>query len=90
MDVRVYEVLLQFNQGMDQALESLEIVQKLGLGSPAGVSKVGTNLSELRSYANNHFASKIAQREQEERTISIAYGATARRPRKVLMRFTSN
>jgi hypothetical protein len=66
MDLSVYEGLFQFNQGMDQALESLNIIEKLELGSPEGVSKVRTNLSELRSYANNHFASKIAQKEQEE------------------------
>ena len=66
MDLRVYEGLFQFNQGMDQALESLNLVEKLELGSPEGISRVRTNLSELRSYANNHFASKIAQKEQEE------------------------
>ena len=31
-----------------------------------GLSRVRTNLSELRSYANDYFASKIAQKEQEE------------------------
>lgn len=66
MDLRVYEVLFQFNQGMEQALESLNIVEMLELGSPEGISRVRTNLSELRSYANNHFASKIARMEQEE------------------------
>jgi hypothetical protein len=66
MHLRVYEVLLQFNRGMDQALESLNIVEELELASPEGVSRVRTNLSELRSYANNHFASKIAQKKQEE------------------------
>ena len=30
------------------------------------ITKIRVNLSELRSYANNHFASKIAQKEQEE------------------------
>jgi hypothetical protein len=66
MDLNVYEVLFQFNQGLDPALECLNIVEKLELGSPDGVSKVRTNLSELRSYANNHFASKIVRKEQEE------------------------
>jgi hypothetical protein len=66
MDLRVYEVLFQFNQGMDQALESLNVAEKLELWSPEAVSKVRTNLSELRSYANTYFASKIAQKEQEE------------------------
>jgi hypothetical protein len=66
MDLRVYEVLFQFNQGINQALESLSIVEKLELGSPEGVSKVRNHIGELRSYANNHFASKIAQKEQEE------------------------
>ena len=66
MDVRVYEVFLQFNQGLDQALTSLDILEKLVLESPSCITKIRTNLSELRSHANNHFASKIAQKEQEE------------------------
>jgi hypothetical protein len=66
MDLRVYEVLLQFNQGLDQALTSLEILEKLNVEFPDYFSKVRTNLSELRAYANNHFACKIAQKEQEE------------------------
>jgi hypothetical protein len=66
MDLRVYEAWFRFNQGMDQTLESLNIVEKLELGSPESVSRVRTNLSELRSYANNHFASTIAQKEQQE------------------------
>jgi hypothetical protein len=66
MDLRVYEALLQFNRGMDEALKSLDIIEKLKLGSAEGVSRVRTNLSELRAYANNHLASKIAQKEQED------------------------
>ena len=66
MDLRVYQVLFQFNQGINQALESLNLIEKLELASPEGISRVSTNLSELRSYANNYFASKIAQKEQEE------------------------
>jgi hypothetical protein len=66
MDLRVYEGLFQFNQGMDQALECLNTAEKLELRSPEGISSVRTNLSELRSYANNHFASQIAQKEKEE------------------------
>ena len=70
MDLRVYEVLCQFNQRMDQALESLKIVETLELGSPKGISRVRTNLSELLSYGNNHFASlelksrEVLRREQ--------------------------
>jgi hypothetical protein len=66
MDVLVYEVLLQFNQGLDQALGSLDILEKLALESPSCISKIRVNLSELRCYANNHFASKIAQKEEED------------------------
>jgi hypothetical protein len=90
MDLRVYEALFRFNQGMDQTLESLNFIEKLELGSPESVSRVRTSLSELRSYANNCFASKIAQRDRRKRTISSAFGGTARRPRRVPMRFTSN
>ena len=66
MDVRVYEVLLHFNQGLSQALASLDIIEKLEMAAPDYVSKVRTNLSELRADANNHFTCKIAQKEQEE------------------------
>ena len=66
MDARVYEVFLHFNQGLNQALRSLDILEKLALESPSRISKIHADLSELRSYANNHFASKIAQKEQEE------------------------
>ena len=66
MDVRVYEVLLQFNQGLTQALATLDIIEKLELAAPDYLSKVRTNLSELRADANNQFACKIAHREQEE------------------------
>jgi hypothetical protein len=66
MDIRVYEVFLQFNQGLDQALRSFDILEKLALESPSCITKIRVNLSELRSYANNSFASKIAQKEQED------------------------
>jgi hypothetical protein len=66
MDLRVYEVLFQFNRGMHQAVDSIKIVEKLERGSPESVSKVRTNLSELRSSASNHFASRIVQKEQED------------------------
>ena len=66
MDLRVYEELLQFNQGLVQALTSLDILEKLDLGSPSCIAKIRVSLSELRSYANSCFASEIAQNEQEE------------------------
>jgi hypothetical protein len=66
MDVRVYEVLLHFNQGLTQALASLDVIEKLELAAPDYVSKVRTNLSELRADTNNHLACKIAHKEQEE------------------------
>ncbi|MFZ1974948.1 MAG: hypothetical protein WAU89_19035, partial [Candidatus Acidiferrales bacterium] len=66
MDVRIYEVFLQFNQGLDQALRSLDILEKLDLGLPSCIATIRVNLSELRSYANSHFASEIAQNEHEE------------------------
>jgi hypothetical protein len=66
MDLRVYEAVFRSIQGMDQTLESLNIVEKRELGFAESISRVRTNLSDLRSYANNHFAFKIAQKEQEE------------------------
>lgn len=66
MDLRIYEVFLQFNQGINQALTSLDILEKLALESPGCITKIRVNLSELRSYANSCFASKIAEKEQQE------------------------
>ncbi len=66
MDVRIYGIFLQFNQGLDQALTSLDILQKLALEFPSCITKIRVNLSELRPYANNHFTFKLAQKEQEE------------------------
>ena len=66
MDLRVYEALFRFNQGMDQTLRSLNVVEKRDLGSTEGISRVRANLSDLRSYANNCIASKIARKEQED------------------------
>jgi hypothetical protein len=40
MDLCIYEVSFQFNQAMDQALESPNTVEKLELGSPESVSRV--------------------------------------------------
>jgi hypothetical protein len=66
MDLHVYEALFRFNQGMDQTLRSLNVVEKRDLGSPECISRVRAKLSDLRSYANNCIASKIARKEQEE------------------------
>jgi len=66
MDLGVYEALFRFNQGMDQTLRSLNVVEKRDLGSPEGISRVRANLSDLRSYASICIASKIARKEQED------------------------
>jgi hypothetical protein len=66
MDLRVYEALFRFNQGIDQTFRSLNVVEKRDLGSPEGISSVRANLSDLRSYANNCIASKIARKDQVE------------------------
>jgi hypothetical protein len=66
MDVRTYGIFLQFNQGLDQALTSLGILQKLALEFPSCITKIRVNLNELCSYASDHFVSKIAQKQQEE------------------------
>jgi hypothetical protein len=54
------------SQGLDQALTSIDILEKLPLESPSCTTKIRVNLSELRSYAGNHFALKIAQKEPDE------------------------
>ncbi len=68
MDARVYEVLPQFNLGVDQPSTSLDNLEKLVLGSPNCIAKIRSKLSELGSSAHNDFASKIAQKEHEEGT----------------------
>jgi hypothetical protein len=69
MNLRVYEVLFQFNQGLDQALTSVDILEKLEVQSAYCFTKVRDGLGELRAYANTHFASKIAQMEDGEKEL---------------------
>jgi hypothetical protein len=66
MDVHIYETFVHFNQRLSLVVACLDVIEKLELAALDYVSKVRTNLSELRSYANNHFDSKFAQNEQEE------------------------
>jgi hypothetical protein len=67
MDLRVYEVLFQFNQGLDQAFSSVDILEKLEVQSPYCITRIRDGLSEVRAYANTHLASKIAQVEDGEK-----------------------
>jgi hypothetical protein len=66
MDAHVYEASVHFNQGLTRAFASLDVIEKLELAALDYLSKVRANLSDLCSYANNHFAFKIAQQEQED------------------------
>jgi hypothetical protein len=66
MGLRVYEVLFHFNQGLDQALSSVDILEKLEMQWPYCITKIRESLGELRAYANTHLASNIAQVENEE------------------------
>ena len=66
MDSRVYEVLFQLNQGFDLALSSVDVLEKLEAQTPYCITRIREGLNELRSYANTHLASKIAQTENGE------------------------
>jgi hypothetical protein len=69
MNLRVYEVLFQFNQGLDQARTSVDILERLEMQSAYCFTKARDRLGELRAYADTHFASKIAQREDGEKEV---------------------
>ena len=77
-------------KGWTKLLESLNRIEKLELASPEGISRVRTNLSELRSYANNQFASKIAQKEQEDENNFYRIRRNREQAERVPTRFTSN
>jgi hypothetical protein len=66
MDLRVYEVLFQFNQAFDLALSSVVTLEKLEAQTPYCIARIREGLIELRAYANTHLASKIAQTENGE------------------------
>jgi len=66
MDTRVYEFLFRFNQNLDQALGSLDLLKSLSLTPTEYIDRVRVGLNEIRASANGQFAERICRQEQQE------------------------
>ena len=66
MDLPVYEALLQFNQGFEQALRALDQLEKLSVVLPEATHDLRVRIEELRADASADFTVAISQKEREE------------------------
>jgi hypothetical protein len=66
MDTRVYEFLFRFNQNLDQALGSLDLLKSLSLTPTEYIDRVRIQLNEIRASANGQFTERICRQEQQE------------------------
>lgn len=66
MDLRVYESLLLFNQGFDQALRALDQLEKLAVASSENTHDLRLRIQELRVGASAGFSVTISEKEREE------------------------
>jgi len=66
MDTRVYEFLFRFNQNLDQALGSLDLLKSLSLTPTEYIDRVRVALNEIRASANGQLTERICRQEQQE------------------------
>lgn len=66
MDTRVYQILFVFNQNLDQALGSLDLLKSLSLTPTEYIDRVRVALSEIRASANGQLTERICRQEQQE------------------------
>jgi hypothetical protein len=63
MESRIYSVLVQFNQGIEQALAALDTLEKMGLEPPEYVQRIRVRFREVAANANSHFTDKVSKQE---------------------------
>jgi hypothetical protein len=66
MDFRIYEALAQFNQRLDQVLESLILIKKLSLERTDYLDLVRVRFNEIRASTNGQCTERICRQEREE------------------------
>jgi hypothetical protein len=63
MESRIYSVLFQFNQGIEQALAALDTLEKMDLEPPAYVQQIRVRFQEVAAKANSHFTDRVSKQE---------------------------
>jgi hypothetical protein len=63
MESRIYSVLFQFNQGVEQALDALDALEKMELEPPEYVQQIRVRFREVTANANSRFTDKVSKQE---------------------------
>lgn len=63
MESRIYSVLFQFNQGIEQALAALDTLAKMDLEPPEYVQQIRVRFQEVAANANSHFTDRVSKQE---------------------------
>lgn len=63
MESRIYSVLFQFNQGIEQALAALDTLEKMDLEPPEYVQQIRVRFQEVAANANSHFTDRVSKQE---------------------------
>src|SRR5260370_41581648 len=63
MGSRIYSVLFQFNQGIEQALAAVDTLEKMDLAPPEYVQQIRVRFQEVAANANSHFTDRVSKQE---------------------------
>jgi hypothetical protein len=63
MESRVYSVLFQFNQGIEQALAAVDTLEKMDLALPEYIQQIRVRFQEVAANANGHFTDRVSKQE---------------------------
>ena len=63
MESRIYSVLFQFNQGIEQALAALDTLAKMDLEPLEYVQQIRVRFQEVAANANSHFTDRVSKQE---------------------------
>ena len=63
MESRIYSVLFQFSQGIEQAQAALDTLEKMDLESPGYVQQIRVRFQEVAANANSYFTDRVSKQE---------------------------
>jgi hypothetical protein len=63
MESRIYSVLFQFNQGIEQALAAVDTLEKMDLAPLEYIQQIRVRFQEVAANANSHFTDRVSKQE---------------------------
>src|ERR1700734_777305 len=66
MESRIYSALLQFNQGIEQAVTALDTLEKLEMQSPEWLTRTRERLKEFCADTNYQLCAAVGKKEDKE------------------------